>query len=343
MFATIALLLTLSTTAAPLPTTRESEVDLSFFHDRLATSGTWTRHAKYGWVWFPDEVEVGWRPYTHGHWVYGTEGSWLWDSEDEWGWATDHYGRWAFDEELGWIWVPGTDWAPAWVAWRSGEGYVGWAPLPPGASFVGGELEWGPLGIDAVIEPVCWVFVEEHSFCHPHLSQVVLPRLRNLELCPRTRDITRVSLIEGRPHDRSLSVETIEAATGERVERIALRDVDSASAASPRLRIGDGIAVFRPRVRPTTAVPPGPQDLDRIHAARVALLRERQALELSQHEAWQHRSPLDESAKERKDEELARAREQEQHALEEQRTIHRLHERESHQLEARRKLRTGKP
>lgn len=343
MFAAFVLALSLSASPASVPTAGEGEVDLAYFHDRLAISGTWTRHAKYGWVWFPDEVEVGWRPYTHGRWVFSAEGSWLWDSEEEWGWATDHYGRWTFDDELGWIWVPGYDWAPAWVAWRSGGGYVGWAPLPPSVSFVGGELDFGPLGIDAAIEPLCWVFIEEHSFCHPHVSQIALPRLRNLELCPLTRDITRVSLIEGRPHDRSLSVETIEAATGARVERVALHDVESASAASPRARIGDAIAVFRPRVRPTTVAPPGPQDQDRIHAARVAQLRERQALELAQLEAQQHRSPPAPAAKERKDEELARAHEQEQRVLEEQRTIRRLHERESHQLEVRRKLRAGKP
>jgi hypothetical protein len=31
----------------------------------------------------------------------------------------------------GWGWVPGTMWGPAWVSWRSGGGYAGWAPLPP--------------------------------------------------------------------------------------------------------------------------------------------------------------------------------------------------------------------
>src|ERR1700736_241352 len=27
--------------------------------------------------------------------------------------------------------VPGTRWAPAWVAWRGSDNYLGWAPLPP--------------------------------------------------------------------------------------------------------------------------------------------------------------------------------------------------------------------
>ena len=32
--------------------------------------------------------------------------------------------------------MPGYTWAPAWVSWRYGDGYCGWAPLPPD-SFVG--------------------------------------------------------------------------------------------------------------------------------------------------------------------------------------------------------------
>ena len=31
----------------------------------------------------------------------------------------------------GWCWIPGTTWGPAWVNWRWGGGYVGWAPMAP--------------------------------------------------------------------------------------------------------------------------------------------------------------------------------------------------------------------
>ena len=44
-------------------------------------------------------------------------------------------GYWAWDGR-GWVWVPGTVWAPAWVSWRYGGGYVGWAPLPPAGSAI---------------------------------------------------------------------------------------------------------------------------------------------------------------------------------------------------------------
>src|SRR5262249_38322101 len=40
-------------------------------------------------------------------------------------------GRWVVIRGLGWAWVPGEEWAPAWVNWRASDEYVGWAPLPP--------------------------------------------------------------------------------------------------------------------------------------------------------------------------------------------------------------------
>jgi hypothetical protein len=65
--------------------------------------------------------------------VWSDQG-WTWLSDEPYGWATYHYGRWYQDSEIGWAWVPGNDWAPAWVSWQEGNDYVGWAPLPPGAN-----------------------------------------------------------------------------------------------------------------------------------------------------------------------------------------------------------------
>src|SRR2546426_4578479 len=33
--------------------------------------------------------------------------------------------------EIGWAWIPGEEWGPAFVQWRHGGDYVGWAPMPP--------------------------------------------------------------------------------------------------------------------------------------------------------------------------------------------------------------------
>ena len=71
-----------------------------------------------------------WRPYRDGHWVW-TDRGWYWDSNEPFGWATYHYGRWTRLRGTGWCWVPGRQWAPAWVSWRESSDHVGWAPLPP--------------------------------------------------------------------------------------------------------------------------------------------------------------------------------------------------------------------
>ena len=125
-----------------------AQIDVGVFYDGLAPYGDWVEMPDYGWSWAP-RVEGDWRPYTRGQWLM-TDDGWFWDSDEPFGWATYHYGRWLNDPEYGWVWIPGTEWAPAWVSWRHGNGYTGWAPLPPRATWqtrVG--LSIGGLDIDA--------------------------------------------------------------------------------------------------------------------------------------------------------------------------------------------------
>lgn len=107
-------------------------VTFETFHEGLTPYGDWVTVGAYGRVWRP-HVAAGWRPYYYGHWVWSDEG-WLWVSDEPWGWGPYHYGRWSYDSGFGWYWVPGYQWAPAWVSWRFGGTAVGWAPLAPGFS-----------------------------------------------------------------------------------------------------------------------------------------------------------------------------------------------------------------
>jgi hypothetical protein len=103
------------------------------FQEELAPYGDWIDDASYGRVWTPNVSLVGtdFTPYyTGGHWAL-TEFGWTWISDWSWGWAPFHYGRWIVLASHGWCWVPGTMWGPAWVTWRTGGGWVGWAALPP--------------------------------------------------------------------------------------------------------------------------------------------------------------------------------------------------------------------
>ncbi|MDI1313252.1 DUF6600 domain-containing protein, partial [Prosthecobacter sp.] len=104
--------------------------DYSVFYEGLAPYGHWSEVNGYGYCWRPTITVAGWRPYVDGCWVWSSLG-WAWQTNEPFGWATYHYGRWVDLARYGWIWVPGSDWAPAWVAWRQSRDCVGWAPLPP--------------------------------------------------------------------------------------------------------------------------------------------------------------------------------------------------------------------
>jgi hypothetical protein len=105
---------------------------LQDFHPALDAYGTWSDDPTYGSVWTPSVAETGpdFVPYVSGgHWVYGDD--YAWSSDYTWGWAPFHYGRWVHLQARGWSWIPGREYAPAWVEWRTGDAYVGWTPAPP--------------------------------------------------------------------------------------------------------------------------------------------------------------------------------------------------------------------
>lgn len=110
-----------------------AQISFQTFYDDLSPYGTWLNDPQYGYVWSP-QVSRSFRPYyTNGYWVNTDYGN-MWMSEYPWGWAVFHYGRWAYSDDYGWIWIPGDEWGPAWVSWRQGGGYYGWAPMGPGVT-----------------------------------------------------------------------------------------------------------------------------------------------------------------------------------------------------------------
>src|SRR5690349_2931534 len=136
----------------PPPPAGTQVTDESVFYDRLSPYGHWTYVTPYGQVWVP-AVGYGWRPYYYGQWVL-TDWGWTFVSDDPWGWAAYHYGRWNWAVGVGWYWIPGTLWAPAWVSWRYGAGYVSWCPL-------------GPSGVVFGYRHPAWVAVSETHFTRP--------------------------------------------------------------------------------------------------------------------------------------------------------------------------------
>jgi hypothetical protein len=172
--------------------TAHLEVDASFqinstaeFYEPLATHGSWVVVGSYGRCWRPVGVAIEWRPYCYGNWVW-TDAGWSWASDEPWGRACYHYGRWAHDSEFGWIWVPGIEWAPAWVSWREGGGYVGWAPLPPAVGFSGGVI----VAECVRVEPSLSVYVQSGWFLEPVRPRTVI--VNNTTIINKTVNITNV-------------------------------------------------------------------------------------------------------------------------------------------------------
>ncbi len=166
-------------------TTAEAQrnVSLQVFYDELQPYGTWMHHGQYGYVWMPS-VDRSFVPYgTNGYWI-NTEYGNTWVSDYSWGWAPFHYGRWFFDDFYGWMWVPDTTWGPAWVAWRSGGGYYGWAPLMPG---FGIHLTFGYYNR---IPHHYWNFVPYRYVTYRHVYRHCVPRPRVVNIINHTTIIT---------------------------------------------------------------------------------------------------------------------------------------------------------
>ncbi len=217
------------------------------FHADLAPYGHWFEYGSYGWVWRPYHVHHGWRPYTVGHWVL-TDAGWTWISYEPWGWAPYHYGRWFYDAGYGWVWVPGDVWAPAWVSWRYGDGYVGWAPLPPSVTWGGG----GVFSADVSIEPTYYSFVPERAFLAPRIATAIVPVGRNAALLGATHTITHYETVNGRVVNHSLERTQVERAVG---HHVTPRRVEALHAAAPR------------HLRTTTAGARGGRERGAEHAA----------------------------------------------------------------------------
>src|SRR6185312_15508526 len=191
----------------------------SDFYEPLAAHGEWVVVGSYGRCWRPLRVEVGWRPYANGNWQR-TDAGWYWASNEPWGWATYHYGRWDFSAQFGWIWVPHTQWAPAWVSWRQGAGYVGWAPLPPSARI-------GSRGVIEVREPPsaprAFVFVSEQRLMEPVRPTTVI--VNNTTVINQTINITKVQVVNNRVINEGPRPDTIERKSGHKIQAIPVHEL----------------------------------------------------------------------------------------------------------------------
>jgi hypothetical protein len=197
------------------------------FYGPLSASGAWISVGGYGRCWRPTGVELGWRPYCNGEWVW-TDCGWYWQSAEPWAWACYHYGCWYSDPSLGWVWVPGTEWAPAWVTWRSGGGYIGWAPMPP-------------RGISVALIGPQFVFVQAGQFQDPIRPSLII--VNNTTILERTKvfnNITRETreVAGGGRHkvviNQGPGMEIVQKATGRRISTVPIQEAARRAAVPAR-------------------------------------------------------------------------------------------------------------
>lgn len=215
-------------------------VNVSFqtFYDELSPYGRWIDYPEYGYVWAPS-LGPDFQPYsTGGQWVWSDEYDWMWVSDYDWGWAPFHYGNWFYDDYYGWMWVPGYDWSPAWVSWRTGGDYYGWAPLRPGISINIGFGNYNP--------PYnYWCFAPRRYINHRNIGSYCIDRSRNVTIINTTTIINNYGnrnnvFVTGGPrrHDA-------ERYTG-RIRSVNFRDSDRPGGREFR---NNTVRVYRPQVQ----------------------------------------------------------------------------------------------
>jgi len=199
-----------------------AQVSFDFFYSNLSPQGSWYSSAEYGQVWRPYDVDYNWNPYYDGHWVY-TDLGWTWVSDYEWGSIPYHYGTWVMDANLGWVWVPGYVWAPAWVVFRSGPDYIGWAPVAPQFS-VGFSASYsaptaGPF-----------VFVSTGDFLAPRVRTYVVPEQQSTVILNRTRIENNLVVENNVVVNRGPEPSLVERASGHAVRAVRIEQVHGVAA-----------------------------------------------------------------------------------------------------------------
>ncbi len=218
-------------------------VSFSLFQKSLSPYGRWMNRGNYGQVWVPKVRNF--RPYeTGGHWTY-TDYGWTWVSDYNWGWAPFHYGRWNYETSIGWYWVPDYDWGPAWVAWRGGGDYYGWAPLSPGLNISVGVSFGNAIPYDR------WVFAPHRYITSRYISRYYVPRTRNVTIIKNTTVVNNVTVKNNVHIDAGPRRDEVE-----RINHTKIKTYTVANSSRPGKSVvnNNTINVYRPVVNKTTVV-----------------------------------------------------------------------------------------
>jgi hypothetical protein len=258
--------------ALVFPALRQAEartdISIDFFYDNLGDGGNWVEVSDYGYCWQPSVAvsNTSWRPYSDGYWAY-TDVGWTWVSYEDFGWATYHYGRWIRLRGRGWVWVPGRDWGPAWVSWRTGGDYVGWAPLPPRRA---GDIyvDFSPINsrvdIDFDIGPAYYNFIDVRYIGEPVLRERIFAADQNVTYVSKTVNVTNITYTNSTVYNYGPDYNTLSRYSTRPIQRLSLQretNVDPAAAAQSKSLMkvqGDKLVIAAPQQfqKPTKTIAP---------------------------------------------------------------------------------------
>src|SRR6266404_3493670 len=214
---------------------KAADVSIDLFYNNLS-GGNWIEAADYGYGWQPDVAvnDPNWRPYADGYWAY-TDDGWTWVSYEDFGWAAYHYGRWVKLSDYGWVWRPGYEWGPAWVSWRTGGNYIGWAPLPPETEYVYESRPLaGQIDVEFDIGPACYNFVDVRYIGEPVLRSRLVSYEQNVTYVTQTVNVTNITYKNKTVYNYGPDINVVNQYSTRPIQRLKLErqtNVDVAAAA----------------------------------------------------------------------------------------------------------------
>ncbi|HZE12547.1 MAG TPA: DUF6600 domain-containing protein [Chthoniobacterales bacterium] len=236
------------------PADARTDVSIDFFYDNLSEGGNWIEVGDYGYCWQPSVAasNTSWRPYSDGYWAY-TDLGWTWISYEDFGWATYHYGRWIQLRGRGWVWVPGREWGPAWVSWRTGGDYIGWAPLPPRRA---GEY-WDEQPITARVDiefdigPAYYNFIDVRYIGEPVLRERIFAADQNATYVTKTVNVTNITYNKAAVYNYGPDFNTVSRYSTRPIQRLTVQrenDLDHARQSKALMKVeGNKLVVAAPQ------------------------------------------------------------------------------------------------
>ncbi len=260
-----------------IPQARSQDVSVDFFYNNL-NGGSWFEVGNYGYCWQPDVAvnDPTWRPYADGYWAY-TDDGWTWVSYEDFGWATYHYGRWVKLADYGWVWRPGYEWGPAWVSWRTGGNYIGWAPLPPETEDVYESRPLtGHLEVEFDIGPAYYNFVDIRYIGEPVLRSRLVPYQQNVTYITQTVNVTNITYKNKTVYNYGPDVNVVNQYSSRPIQRLKLErqtnvDVSAAAKSGGLTKVqGNALVVAAPsKLTKPAQTPPPPTVKAKVEQSKV--------------------------------------------------------------------------